>query len=490
MKLIFSLLLIAASAMAQIRTVALPGKSPLVTFRLVFTTGSAADPAGRPGVAYLTAKMLSEGGTKDLTYPQIVNAMYPMATSLNSQVDKQMTTFYGTTHVDNLDEYYKLFRSMLLDPGWREDDFKRVKDDAINYLRVSLRGNNDEELGKEVLYETIYAGTPFGPYSVGSVSSLEKITLDDLRNFYRSQYSQSNLILGVAGGYSPAFLEAVKQDFRKLPEGAGFKQREKDPAIITTNRAVIVEKDARSVAFSIGFPISVTRATPDYPALLLASSYIGQHRMSGGVLYEEIREKRGMNYGDYSYIEYFPRGMFQFEPSPNLARRSQIFQIWIRPVEPANAVFALRMALYQLDKLVKEGMSQEDFERARSFLSKYVNVLTRTKEAELGYAIDSLFYGRPPYNEYLKSALAKLKREDVNAAIRRHLNRPGQVTIVAVANNAETLKNQLASGNPSPITYNSPKPEAVTELDKAVQKFPLNLSANRIQIIPVDKVFQ
>ncbi len=490
MKLIFSLLLIAASAMAQIRTVTLPGKSPLVTLRLVFTTGSSADPAGKPGVAYLTARMLSEGGTKDLTYPQIVNAMYPMATSLNSQVDKQMTTFSGTTHIDNLDEYYKLFRSMLLEPGWREDDYKRVKDDAINYLRVSLRGNNDEELGKEVLYETIYAGTPFGPYSVGSVSSLEQITLNDLKEFYRSQYSQSNLILGVAGGYSPAFLEAVKKDFRKLPEGAGFRPREKNPAIVTANRAVIVEKDARSVAYSIGFPISVTRASPDYPALLLASSYLGQHRMSGGVLYEEIREKRDMNYGDYSYIEYFPHGMFQFEPNPNLARQSQIFQIWIRPVEPANAVFALRMALYQLDKLVKDGISQEAFERTRSFLSKYVNVLTRTKEAELGYAIDSLFYGKPPYNEYLKSALAKLKREDVNAAIRRHLNRPGQLTIVAVANNAETLKNQLASGDPSPITYNSPKPEAVTELDKTVQKFPLNLNADHIQIVPVDKVFQ
>jgi zinc protease len=182
--------------------------------------------------------------------------------------------------------------------------------------------------------------------------------------------------------------------------------------------------------------------------------------------------------------------MFQFEPNPNLARRSQIFQIWIRPVEPANAVFALRMALYQLDKLAKQGISQEDFERTRSFLSKYVNVLTRTKEAELGYAIDSLFYGKPPYNEYLKSALANLKREEANAAIRRHLNRPGQLTIVAVTSNAEALKKQLASGDPSPVTYNSPKPEAVTELDKTVQKFPLNLSADRVQIVPVDKVFQ
>ena len=85
-----------------------------------------------------------------------------------------MTTFSGATHVDNLEAYYKLFRAMLLDPGWREDDFKRLKDSAINSLRVGLRGNNDEELGKEVLLSELYRGTPYGHYSVGTVSALQK----------------------------------------------------------------------------------------------------------------------------------------------------------------------------------------------------------------------------------------------------------------------------------------------------------------------------
>ena len=128
----------------------------------------------------------------------------------------------------------------------------------------------------------------------------------------------------------------------------------------------------------------MTRASPDYAALLLASSYLGQHRSSNGRLYDRMREKRGLNYGDYAYIEYFPRGMFQFEPSPNLARHHQIFQIWIRPVEPPTAKFALRLALFELDKLNREGITEEAFERTRDFLSKYVNVLTRTKTRGTG----------------------------------------------------------------------------------------------------------
>ena len=77
-------------------------------------------------------------------------------------------------------------------------------------------------------------------------------------------------------------------------------------------------------------------------------------------------------------------------------------------MEPPTAEFALRLALFELDKLIKKGLTRRAFERARDFLAKYVNVLTRTKRAELGYAIDSLYYGIPPYNEYLKSPLAKL----------------------------------------------------------------------------------
>ncbi|NAW49808.1 hypothetical protein, partial [Salmonella sp. gx-f5] len=78
-----------------------------------------------------------------------------------------------------------------------------------------------------------------------------------------------------------------------------------------------------------------------------------------------IRELRGLNYGDYAYIEYFPRGMFQFTPDPNLARQQQIFQIWIRPVEPQNAHFTLRLALYEFDKLLRDGLTRESFEATR-----------------------------------------------------------------------------------------------------------------------------
>ena len=125
--------------LAETNTVLLPNRSPLVTFRILFMTGSAYDPRGKEGLASLTAAMLADGGSRSKTFSEITNVMYPMATSFEWQVDKEMTVFSGSTHIDNLDKYYSLIREMLLDPGFRDDDFKRLKEDAINYLKTSLR---------------------------------------------------------------------------------------------------------------------------------------------------------------------------------------------------------------------------------------------------------------------------------------------------------------------------------------------------------------
>jgi zinc protease len=482
------LALMSQLSVAALRMVQLPDKSPLVTIRIVFTTGAASDPMGKFGAAHLTASMLSEGGSGAMTYRQIVDAMYPMATSVHAYSDKEMTTFIGETHIDNLDRFYGLMRDMILHPGWRADDFSRLKDDAINDLRVSLRGNNDEELAKEEMYNLIYAGHAYGHADLGTVAAIQSMTVADLQNFYKNHYTQANLIVGLAGGYPPEFAERVKRDFSVLPAGPADHFDLPVPERIEHTRATLIQKDTRSVAWSFGFPIDVKRGDPDFAALAVMQSWFGQHR-SENRLYDRIREIRGLNYGDYAYIEYFPRGMFRFEPEPNLARHQQIFQIWIRPVEPQNAAFSLRLALYELDRLVNTGMSREDFERTRSFLAKYINVLTKTKSAELGYAIDSAYYGIPNYNEYMKGALRKLTLDDVNRAIKRHL-RAENLQIAGVAKDASGLLAQLTDGEATPVHYNSSKPQEILDEDKIVEKWPLHLRPQDVAIVPVDKVFE
>ena len=477
------------AAAARPASVLAPSQSPLISFRLLFMTGAASDPPGKEGVASLTASLLAEGGSRAMTYGQIVEAFYPMAAGFGSQADKEMTVFAGATHVDNLEKYYAIIRDMLLDPGFREEDFTRLKSDAVNYLKVSLRQGNDEELGKEYLYNIIYAGHPYAHHNVGTVSSLERLTLDDVRAFYRQNYTQGNLVIGLAGGYPADFPARVEADFAKLPAGAGAPKKFAQPKVSTGMRVEIIQRETRATAISMGFPIPVTRAHKDWPALALVASYLGQHRSSVSHLYQRLREARGLNYGDYSYIEYFPRGMFQFTPDPNLGRSTQIFQIWIRPVEPQNSMFAFRAALYEYDKLVREGMKQEDFAGIRDFLTKYSNVLTATQGARLGYALDSRYYGTPEYTAFMRESLSRLTLADVNRAIKQYLA-TDRMRVVMITKDAEGLRDAIVRGTPSPIKYNSPKPADILAEDKVIETYKIPVRPENVVIVPVDKVFQ
>jgi zinc protease len=470
--------------------VLLRNRSPLVSFRILFMTGSAFDPQGKEGVASLTAAMLAEGGSRAKTIAEITDAMYPMATSFSWQVDKEMTVFSGTTHVDNLDKYYQLIREMLLDPGFREDDFTRLREDAINYLKTSLRGGNDEELGKEVLYTMIYPSTHvYGHQNRGGIGALEKMTIKDVRDFYQNNFTQATLVLGLAGGYPEKFPEQVQGDFAKLPKGSPAGIKLSRPAQEPGIKVEIVQRETRSTAISLGFPIGATRPNKDWPALAVVASYFGQHRSSNSHLYQRLREARGLNYGDYAYIEYFPRGMFQFTPDANLGRQQQIFQIWIRPVEPANGQFVLRAALYEYDKLVRDGMSKETFETTREFLSKYVNVLTATQDAQLGYALDSRYYRIADFPGYMREQLAKLTLDDVNRAIRQYL-KSDAMRIAIVTKDAAGLRDAILANRLSPITYNSPKPKEITDEDKIIEVYKIIVKPADVMIVPVDKVFQ
>jgi zinc protease len=469
--------------------VLLPTSSPLITFRILFMTGSAKDPAGKEGLANLTASMLSDGGSRLMSYDQITEAFYPMAAGFGSQVDKEMTVFTGTTHADNLERYYAIIRQMLLDPGFREDDFTRIKTDAINFLKVSLSQSNDEELGKEALYNIIYAGHPYGHHNVGRVSALESITIEDVRDFYRANYTRANFVLGLAGGYPKNFPAKVRADFAKLSPGQAPVNNFFTPRLEPGTQVEIVKRDTRSTAISLGFPVNVTRADKDYAALALVASYFGQHRSSNSYLYQRLREARGLNYGDYAYIEYFPRGMFRFDPNPNLGRQQQIFQIWLRPVPPEQGHFILRAALYEFDKLVRDGMSAEAFEQTREFLSKYSNILTQTQDARLGYALDSRYYRVGDFNQFMREQLSKLTLDDVNRAIKEHLL-TNRMRIVVVTKDAEALRDAIVGNKPSPITYNSPKPQRIMDEDKVIQTYPIELKAENVRIVPVEQVFQ
>lgn len=100
----------------------------------------------------------------------------------------------------------------------------------------------------------------------------------------------------------------------------------------------IVEKDAPATAISIGAPIDVLRGQADFYPLAVANSWLGEHRHPGSHLYQVIRELRGLNYGDYSYIEHFANGDSLQFPQPNDGRRQQILRSGSAPCRTRSAI--------------------------------------------------------------------------------------------------------------------------------------------------------
>jgi zinc protease len=147
------------------------------------------------------------------------------------------------------------------------------------------------------------------------------------------------------------------------------------------------------------------------------------------------------------------------------------------------------MALYELRKLVTAGISLEDFEATRRFLTKFANVLVGTQDSRLGYALDSRIYNIPEFPLYVKEQLAGLTIEDVNRSIRQYLQ-PDNVKIVVVTQDPESFRQAALEDSPSPITYASPMPQQVLDEDKKIENYHLRFTPDRISIIAVDDVFQ
>lgn len=407
--------------------------------------GHASDPVGKEGLALLTATLMAKGATRHRSYKSILDRFFAMATAIQLQVDQELTVFFGTAHVDHWPEFHSLAQEMIETPAFLAEDLERVRQELLNGLRVALRGSNDEELAKAVLYAELYQGHP---YRHPTVKGLESITLEDVAQCYARMRRNE-----------PVLLPEPRQ-----PEGL---------------EAVLVEKrDARGVAISFGHHIPVTRGHRDYAALLVAQSWLGQHR-NGGRLFDSIREIRGLNYGDYAYIEYFPNGMYQFEPDPCLARRQQIFQVWIRPVEPAKAIFALRLALYEIASLQRDGISEEDFERTRNFLRKYVRLLVKTGSLRERYAVDSRFYGTGEYTAYLHAELSRVTLEEVNRAARQYLS-VENLCLAAVGPEMASFGATLQSGAVTGIEYEVDQPEEVLAVDAVAAQWPLPVSSLRV----------
>lgn len=497
MKTLLITLLLTGLLLAQEVVELKQSNSAKIVVKLMFKNGSISDPAGKEGLTFTTARLITQGGTGDLSYSDIQEKIYPMAAYYNSSVDKEVTIFTFQFHKDWQDEFYPIMIGLITNPAFAQADFERVKVNQQAFVDQVIRASSDEEYSKKSLEDFLFRGTNYQHMIEGKSESVNSITLDDVKEHFKNFFTKNNLMIGIAGNYPSSFLNKLKSDLAKLPD---TKPEIPAPPVVQMPEGIEVEIISKDGAFGsaifTGYPLNITRADDDFAALMVANSYLGEHRKSYGKLYQMIREQRSMNYGDYSYIEWYNNGGANMLPPPGVPRHSNYFSVWIRPVQIAkqlkmqypelaniktgHAHFALRMALREIDKMIKFGLTEEDFEATRTFLKSYIKLYIKSPSNQLGYLMDSKMYGRENYIDELDKLLADVTLDDVNNVIKKYMQIDNmKITIVTDKSEAQALANSLKNNLTSPMSYSNivkaGLPEEVLSEDAETENFKLNI---------------
>ncbi len=154
---------------------------------------------------------------------------------------------------------------------------------------------------------------------------------------------------------------------------------------------------------------------------------------------------------------------------------------------PADTQFALRAALYEVERLRDRGLTQEEFALTREFVINYSKLWVQDLSSRLGFLMDSRYYGMPYYIDEIEARLKQLTVEDVNRAIKQYLG-DGAFEAVIVSPNGAQLKDLLARDAPSPKKYNSEVSADVLDADKTIVALPIR--ATTIDVVPVAQIFE
>mgnify|MGYP001570009706 FL=1 len=347
--------------------VTLDSPSPLLQVKVMVKAGSAQDPAGLEGLAHLTGSLLIQGSFGDAKSPMSKERLAELSRPWGGgaypsvSVSKETTVFSFVVPRPALEEYVeKVISPMFNRPIFEAKELERVRAETLQGLRSALRFERIEMLGLLALDNVVHEGTSYAHPQM-TEKGLEAVDREALRRFYAAHYRPENLIVGVSST-DKAVGEKLSAAFKPVPqEVQPFSWRPAPPPLPSRGRSVLIVAMPNAISTGLhgAAPLSLSRKDKEFWPLYVGNLWLGAHRDDFARLYQLIREERGYNYGDYSYIEHFEgRSEYLFQP-PNTPRRHQYFSLWLRPVAHAHAAHVLRAAVYEVEDFLRTGLSEE-----------------------------------------------------------------------------------------------------------------------------------
>ncbi len=466
--------------------VELPGE--VVALQVTLRAGSAFDPPDREGLAWLAAQTVAASGTPDRSPAEVADLLTSWGAELEVQVHAELVDLRLQVLEPQAEEAADLLGELVAHPVLDPAAFERSRAAALRALTDGVLAS-EERMGAMLLDRWINEGHPYGHAAEGRAGSLERLALSDVEGFLEDAWLLPAAWAGAAGPDAARYAERLAAHLAELPDRP---VRSPTPAIrdpVHGRSLLVVDRGSGLTGFHFGHPLELSRADPDWPALALAAAALGEHRRSFGRLYRVLRERRGLNYGDYAYVEAFGQDGWSELRLPGTARRQEQFAAWLRTLRPADAAFALKLALDEVERWVEEGLDPEEFERVRDHLVHEAPVRAATPRRRLGLAMEAAALGLPDPVEDLPRAWSALTVEQVNDAVRRHI-RPEDLRIVAVADDAGELAEALRSGEPTP--WEPPEGVALSPEERArdAQVAGADIGLDEVFVLPAEGLFR
>jgi len=361
---------------------------PLITLRFAFEGGSAQDPVGKEGVANFLTSMMDEGaGDLDARAFQERMEEIAMKMSFDDDPDNLYATFQTLTA--NRTEAVALLKLVLASPRFDADAVDRIKSQLQASLAFAAKDPN--QVAGKAFASALFPGHPYGRPSSGTPESVKAITRDDLLAYKRRVFARDTLKIAVVGDIDAKALGLLLDEvFGALPAKADLVAVPKVMPKVTGAIDVRQMPVPQSVAM-FGLP-GIARKDPDFMAAFVLNHILGGGGFSSRLM-TEVREKRGLAYSVYSYLQTYQQAALF---AGGVATKNE---------EIGRSIDVIRG---ELKRLADDGPSSDELAGAKSYLigSYALRFDTSSKIASqlLGVLVEDL--GK----EYIETRNAQIDR--------------------------------------------------------------------------------
>ena len=382
---------------------------PLVAMEFAMGGGAAQDPDDKAGVGNMVADLIDEG-SGELDSAAFHEHLDRRAIELGFSVTRDY--FRGSLRMlkDDKDEAFDLLRTSLTSPHFDSVDVERIRTQLLSGLRRET--SNPGSLASRKFLEIAYGDHPYGRMSGGTLESLPRITIADMKDFVAHVLTREQLKIAVVGDIDAASLGSLlDRTFGGLPAKSKLTAIPEIKASKPPQREFIA-LDVPQTVVTFGGP-GIKRSDPDFMAAFVVNHILGGG--SGSRLYREVREKRGLAYSISDLLSWMDHSALFVGSTGTRADRAG------ETVEAINR---------EIRRMAEDGPTEQELDEAKSYLkgSRMLSLDTSSKLASalLQYQLDRLSID---YLERRNAVVDAVTIDDAKRAARRLWN-DGLLTVI------------------------------------------------------------